>query len=277
MEKEPLAILKDIAKQFGRSVSSANSFDANVCTSPPNPDCPWDVLALPGDIFRRRLNITIGGRKIKLEANSDFIVMCVYGDFDVDVCSINRRDKMFQLKRNYLFVPDFPSLPVYSREPDTDLRPLLDSASLHRALKCIQLNDRESIHLYRNGIVTYLQRDSKDDVMSAVGCACELAEQLPTVKDGLSLDQLPSKFSKLLDLIPKWAVSDDEQRNEMLEEMSSETLQSFVAKVSPFIPAIDEYLDSFVQEPPTEAVVALGVLAECCLEAQIRLRDAQKK
>ena len=114
--------------------------------------------------------------------------------------------------------------------------------------------------------------------MAAVEIACELAEQLPHLEsDNLDLSELPAKFESLLTLIPKWALNDDEERTEMLEEASSDELKSFVATVIPHIPAIDKYLDSFGDEPLPEAGAALGTLAECCLEAQIVIRDSGKK
>ena len=113
--------------------------------------------------------------------------------------------------------------------------------------------------------------------MAAIDIACQLAEQFPRVGDNLDLGGLPAKFESLLGLIPKWALSDDEKRSEMLQEASSDELKSFVATVSPQIPAIDEYLDSFRGEPPPEAAVTLGALAECCLEAQTLVRDSEKR
>jgi hypothetical protein len=277
MARNPVAVLKDIGKQYGRRVSSANLFDANVCTSPRDPERSWEVLALPGDVFRHKLNITFGVHKVILYANSDFIVVQVAGNLDVDVCSINRQDKVFQLDRNRLHVPGFPSFPIYSRQSDADLRQFLNSTALTEALNILQLNEHESLHIYRNGLILYLQRDSREGVVAAVEVACKLAERFPGVDDSLDLAGLPTNFEHLFELIPKWALSDDEKRSEMLEEESLESLRTFVKTVSPYIPAIDKYLDSFGDESPLEAAVTLRTLAECCLEAQIRLHVAKEE
>jgi len=181
MTTDPIAILKDIGKQAGKRLARANLFDANVCTSPRNPDRPWEVLALPGDIFRHKLNIPVEGHKVTLLANGDFVVVQVTADLDVDVCSINRQDKVFHLEQSFLRIPGFPSMPVFSRQSDTDLNQLLTCAPLVQALHAFQLTENESLHIYRNGLVLYLQRDSKDKVMSAVQVACRLTKQLQTV------------------------------------------------------------------------------------------------
>ncbi len=276
MATDPVAILKDIGKQYGRRVSSANLFDANVCTSPHDAERPWEILALPGDIFRHKLNITFEDHKITFYANGDFIAVTVAENLDVGVCSINRRDKVFQLDLSSFRVPGFQSFPVYSRQPEADLRQFLNSAALAKALSTLQLTEHESLHIYGSGVLLYLQRDSKDEVMSSVDIACKLAEQFPAVEESLDLAALPAEFENLFELIPKWALSDDEKRSEMLEEESLESLRKFVKTVSPYIPAIDKYLDSFGDESAPEAAVTLGTLAECCLEAQIRLRDAKE-
>ena len=173
--------------------------------------------------------------------------------------------------------PNFCLFPVYSRHADTDLRQFLSSAALNRALKRLQLTEDESLHIYRNGIVLYLKRNSKNDVMLAIEVACRLTEHLAKRgdKEQLDLIGLPRKFENLFGLIPKWAISDDEMRGDMLSETSQATLQSFVNVVRPYLPDIDEFLDSFGEKEPPEGAVALGALAECCLEAQIRLRDSR--
>jgi hypothetical protein len=277
MAMDPVAILKDIGRQYGRRVSGINLFDANVCTSPCDPERPWEILALPGDIFRHKLNITFEDHKVTFCANGDFIAATVVGNLGVGVCSINRRDIVFQLDLSPFRVPGFQSFPVYARQPEADLRQFLNSTALAKALNALQLTERESLHVYGNGILLYLQRDSKDEVMSSVEIACKLAEQFPAVEESLDLAALPAKFENLFELIPKWALGDDEKRSEMLEEASLESLRTFVEIVSPYIPAIDTYLDSFGKESPPEAAVTLGTLAECCLEAQIRLRHAKEE
>jgi hypothetical protein len=180
MASDPVTILKDIGRRYGKRVSRTNHFDANVCMSPVDHERPWEILALPGDIFRHKLNITFGDRKITLHANGGFIAATVSGNLEVDVCSINRQDKIFQLDLVQPRVPGFESLPVYSRQPHTDLRQLLNSLALVNALNALRLTGQESVHIYRNGIVLYLQRDSKKGILSAVEIACNLAEQLPT-------------------------------------------------------------------------------------------------
>ena len=270
---DPVEVLKGIAQQFRTVVRSTNLFDPNVCTSPVDPKRPWEHLALPGDIFRYKLDIGCKGHKVTLRANGEFVVIEMTGSFDVDVCSINRRDQVFQLESSSSRIPGFSSLPVFSRQPDTDVAQFLRSKALQRALIALQPTNTESVHFYRNGIVVYLCRDSHDQVMFAIEVLCTLAEEMPTLDKKFDEVVLPAQFEGLSDLVRKWAAGDDEARSELIAHASREVLECFVTSVMPYIPAINDYLGSFGTENPPEAAVALGTLAECAMEAQLRLQS----
>jgi hypothetical protein len=109
--------------------------------------------------------------------------------------------------------------------------------------------------------------------MSAVEVTCTLADQLPAGNDGqnIDLDVLPSEFKVLTPFIRKWGVTDDEERSELLGKASRATLERLVKSVSPHLSSIDEYLDSFGKGPLSDTAIALGALAECTVEAQLRL------
>ena len=171
-------ILKQIGKQYGKRISSTNLFDANVCTSPFDRDRPWKILALPGDMFRHKLNLTFDSHRVQLLANGYFIAATVIENLDVDVCSINRPDKVFFLERRTLTTRSSPSYPVFSRQSASKLLKFLNSAALKRMLDTLQLAAHESIHLYHNGITLYLCRDSVEGVVKAVSAACQLAGEL---------------------------------------------------------------------------------------------------
>jgi hypothetical protein len=276
MPLDQVTILKEVAKQLGKETRPLNLFDPAVCKSRLDPKRPWLMRPLPGDLFRDQISFERQGRKLKLRANADFIVVRISGNFDAAAaCSVNRRAFSEKLAER---IPGFPLLPVFTSAANSNRSAFLNSAALQQALGDLKLKEKESLHIYTDAIVLYLQRASLEEVMSAIALACTLADQLPpAVTQDLDLNDLPEKFKDLFGLIPKWAVSDDEERSEMLEEASRDALQAFVASVSPHIPAIDEYLHSFGAEPPPEAACALGTLAECCLEAEMRLGDTQEK
>lgn len=271
MSVDPVVLLETVAKQFGKSVSNTNLFDANVCTSPSDPDRPWEHLPLPGDIVRHKVDITFAAHKIRLRANGEFVVVEVPCNLDVDVLSINRQDKVFQLEPCPFKIPKFPSLEIFASNTGDNLRQFLASPILSLTLSKMRLKQDESLHIYRNGPVLYLKPASPDEVLSAVKTLCDLVESLPSSDDSLDLEGLPAEFKKLSPLIREWAEPDDEIRGELLEQKSEVALRRFVAAVEPHIPAINEYLDSFRQQAPPEAAVALGRLAQGATEARLIL------
>jgi hypothetical protein len=276
MTADTIALLKKIAKQFGKSVRNLNGYDANVCTSPFHPERPWEILALPGDIFRHKLGITVAGHKVTLRANAEFVVAEIPADIDVELVSINRRDKLFQLKETSLRVPDFPELKVFSRSSSEDIKEFLGLPSLRQALGKLRLKQAESLHIYRNGPVLYSQPESSEEILQAVEAVCDLVEKLPPLDDTAELNTLPREFKKLFPLMRTWAISDDELKSEILERKSRKELAEFVAAVEPYFPAINEYLDSFGDRAHSEAAVALGRLAECAADAKIILGENQE-
>jgi hypothetical protein len=271
-------LLKDIAKQMGKSVRALNLFDPNVCTSPTDPEHPWQRLPLPGDFFRHQLSIEYKGRKVWLRANSDYMFVQVSGRFGAGLLSINRRDCGSSSSEVPLRIPAFPTLPVFARQSAGQLVELLGSVALRQALDDLQLMEKESLHLYADGVALYLQRTSVHETISAVEVACNLAEQLPgenEVED-IDLDVLPPKFQALAPLIRKWGVTDDEERSGLLDKASRITLERLVKSVTPHLSSIDEYLDSFGAEALSDAAIALGALAECTLEAKLRVGHGRR-
>jgi hypothetical protein len=275
MAIDPVALLRNVAKQFGKSVRSICHFDPNVCTSPRNPDRPWEILPLPGDMFRHKVAIDFAGHRVSLLANGEFVVVEIRRDLDVGVLSINRRDKIFQLKRSSFEAIGFPSLPIFTDGTSGSLRQFLASPSLTQTLSVLCLEESESLHIYGNGFLLYFKPESVDEALQAVEALCRFIEKLPSIDDSVNLDGLPPEFKDLARFIREWAVTDDELRTEMLEQKSEAALREFVSAVEPYTPSINEYLDSFREGALPEAATTLGTLAECATEARIILDKAK--
>lgn len=271
MATDPVSLLKTVAKRFGQSVHETNLFDANVCTSPTAIDRPWEHLPLPGDIFRHKVEIAFASHRIRLRANGEFVAAEIPSSLDVDVFSVNRQDKVFQLAPSPFKVPSFPSLQIFANSTGDALRQFIASPSLSLALTALRLKEAESLHIYRSGPVLYFRPESPDEVLSAVKTLCDLVQKLPSSDGSVNLDGLPPEFKKLSAFIREWAEPDDELRSELLGRKSEAELRKLVAAVEPHIPSIEEYLDSFGEEPPPEVAAALGRLAECVCEARLIL------
>jgi hypothetical protein len=120
-----------------------------------------------------------------------------------------------------------------------------------------------------NGLRLYFRPESPERLLSALDALCRFVEEFPTLNEDAPVDCLPLTLEHLSPLIPKWAISDDDLRGEMLEQKSPEELRTFIAAVDPQIPAINDYLGSFHDEPLPESAAALGTLCECAEEAKL--------
>jgi hypothetical protein len=275
MSHDQAELLKLIATQSRKKIRKLNLFDPKVCTSPADPKQPWMRLRLPGDFFRDQLSIEHDGRKIRLRANEHFMVVQISGSFDIVACSFNRRD-LGTIPIDRAFVASgIPALPIFARRADSALKTVLDLAALRVALRDLELQANESLHLYSNAIELYLQRASVPEIISTITIACKLADQLPAANQELDLSALPDQFIALSGLIRRWAVSDDLERTELLDEASNEALEKLVKTVTPHLEAIDGYLNSFGVAALSEAAIALGALAECAVEARLRLESSR--
>lgn len=269
MTSDPVGLLTEIAERIGKRVIDTNLFDSNLCTGVVDPDRPWDIVAPPGEFFNHKLNMIVAGHKVTIYANREFIVANISTSLDVDVFSINRRDKTMALVRSPLQLPAFPSFPVFSRSSSGALEDVLRSKTLIRVLSALSLGEAESLHVYRNGVILYFQPESSEKLLSALNALCRFVEELPRFSENVAVGGLPPTLEHLSSLICEWAISDDELRSEMLGQKSPQELKALIAAVEPQIAAINDYLDSFNAEPFSEAAAAVGTLCECVAEAKL--------
>jgi hypothetical protein len=182
MSVEPVTLLRELAKRLGKRVRKINLLDRNVCTSPISRERPWEILALPGDMFRHFVNFEFAGRQVKLLASGELLVVQVRGSLDVEVLSFNRQDKVFNLQRSSFQIDKLPSVIVFARGSCGDIRGFLGSPDLQRALTLLLEKPVASLHIYRNGLVLYDRPEASDEVLLALDALCDLASRLPTLK-----------------------------------------------------------------------------------------------
>jgi hypothetical protein len=88
------------------------------------------------------------------------------------------------------------------------------------------------------------------------------------------LVSLPERFHYLIPLILTWGEPDDSKRSTLLEESPNGALTELVRALAPEIDETNRYLNSLDSASWSEAASALGRLAECAAEAQVRLGRA---
>lgn len=272
------AILHLLAKKFGTRVKRTNCYDANVCESEFGEDTKWHAKVLSGHPFSQEVRALYRDRRVHVMGNPDYICCSVYGQLDVELCSINRPNKIsFVNKLSSLSVCGDPRWPVFLRadqRPSEKLRGLLEDPTFQKTVQEVIRESSESLHLSADSITFYGQRKSAEEVVHAINALSSLVGPYASATISIDFTVLPASLHCLIPLIKCWAVTDDGEREALLEEASESELSDLVATVEPLLGEIDDY----VRESAGESLPAIyiGALAECTVEARLfleRLRE----
>jgi len=279
MKHEP-TVLQEVAIRFGGKLSSCEVYDGNVCSTRPVAGRPWELELLAGEPFSERLKLTYRGRTVVVLAGRAYVHVSTDRIFESPPFTINARQKAgFRSELAATVSVGGAQYSVFTEDGrvSSEQKSVLDRPELLLLLVGAGLQEEESLHFTKGEMGFYLKRDHADN--GRIGAVIEqitaLAEKAETVKQGPELELLPVQFHPIIPMIQKWAVPDDSEREDRLESASRIVLRSLVDEVSPYLGAIDSYLDSFGQDAPTEEAVLLGRLAECALEAKQRLNETQ--
>jgi hypothetical protein len=282
MVNDRVAILREYAKQVKKPVAKCESYDPNVCEFTVDRERLWQFTAVRGTPLSSKLSMEYKGRRLQISANDEYVVISIKASLPTDrFCSINRKNAIFFMAETDLRVGNDPRWPVLieqGKKATDDLRSLLSSPKLHDVTEQLLSNESRSLHLFRNAISLYFTPSSADELASAVAILSDLVDEVESKDDTESsvIDDLPLEFKDLAGLVQRWAVSDDSERAALLDEASDGELGELVKAVEPRFAAINQYLDSFDDRPMPEAATALGTLAECAAEAQLKLSSRAK-
>jgi hypothetical protein len=186
--------------------------------------------------------------------------------------SVNRPDFVFVYKTVVLF-ENFP-YQVYARSEELRNAPGIDELlpSFSALLKKINFSGDECIFLYRNSLEFIFRHDR--DILSCLEDLLTFVrqnEKILLVKEAkpVSFKSLPAIFLPLVPLLKKYAISDDSEREEVVEKMSQREKSRLIKMVNPLFDEINHFLDSFKDNPLSDEAIALGNLAELVSEIMI--------
>jgi hypothetical protein len=266
--------LQSLAKRLKKRLKPIQLWDSNVCDSTIRDSIVH--IRISGYPFSHELRFQHQERRVTLLGNSEYLCIRLDSRRDFPIlCSINQANKVIFMKAAHLHVGDDERFPVFLQTRDIasdTLVTLLRSSVLLNAVEQLLHDRSESLHIFQRGIALY----SKVWAMDELNRAIETLSVLMNTCEALGAPEvshfsdLPAKFHDLIPLIERWAESDDAARDAMLDEVSDLELQNLVKIIDPRFEQINEYLNSFVDALPDSAT-ALGALAECATEAQLRL------
>lgn len=278
MQSSPLQTIREIAAEFGKKVSPCQVFDSNVCSTESTRDRPWEIRAIRGEPFTKCLHLRYGGRKVEILANGDYLNLNVELELPFTNFSLNQEDKRFikfdfatEVKLGKRLYPVLTVDGSLTHEQET----LLSSVDFSNFVSGLAPTEEESLHVTRGGINIYLKSRSVDDIRRIIEAVIVLSAKIEVPTKIPTFEEAPSMFHPLIPLLKTWAVSDDQERADLITEASPSALRELLATVEPFFEIINNYLDSFKDKNLDEFALALMRLAEAAAEAKIRLQNLQ--
>jgi hypothetical protein len=268
----PIEVLKAFASNAKKKVLPFNLFDSNVCASLMNESTNWNLKLISGYVFLHQVRMRYRKRRVVLLASEEYLCIEVEGSLNIGLCSINRVNKIsFVNSPTGLTVAGDSRWPVFIKRdtiPSMELQEFLDRQPLHAAASLLAGSSKESLHICRDSILAYSCVQSSGTLQAAIDLLCELVGPRTRISRA-DLSSLPASLAPLIPLIQKWAEGDDGWREDKLRNASMPQIHKLTEAVEPHLVAIDNYLDLH----DNEAAHALGRLAECAIEAKIRLRE----
>jgi hypothetical protein len=210
------------------------------------------------------------GYKIKTYDHVDLFVIGVTADSEL-AFSVNSPDILF----SYEMSVELPQSPytIYVRDEANHLfkdDPIVKGFlnSLFSFLTQLHLSPTESIFFYRNGIFFAfdMQRDLITITDNIVDFIVENQNIFSKSQLVISSSKIPESLQSLLPYLKKYSVSDDAEREQLIEEMKESEKSTLIRVVKPFFNEINTFLNSFKDEPISEEAASIGALAELVSE-----------
>jgi hypothetical protein len=279
MAYSALDIIASFAKLHKKRTAATNSYDRNVCRYEVNPKDYGNLKLIAGYPLTRQLRVKCGNYRIDLAASPEYLGIRLHGKFTAPAISINRPEANYPLGYQTR-VEDLRNAdsawPVFVRAAEKQselLETALHSATLLNAVRLLLKEPYETLHIHNEGVNLYFKPPSVEEVQTAIEALTSLIGDVGRAIPENPLDRsaFPGQFEDLLPLVRRWGILDDGDRDALLAKSSPVAIRRLVNSVGPHLPAINFYLDSFGDQPVSEAACALGALAECTVEAQLAL------
>lgn len=247
--------LKELSVALGGKISSNNCYN-------------WNI----GLTSLRKLVVkNYNGHRFRIDEYGPtmFMVDCfIEADFSF---SVNNPDKIFFYDKPF-DIADYP-YKVYIDSDNND--PFQEEKfgglieSFVRELKQFELSAAESIFIYQNCIALAL--NSTRNIIATIDVLVALIDKYDALfkkkaDRKIYRKNLPENLQVLVPIIKKWAVSDDGERQQLVEESTEKQKRHLVKTVAPYMAEINNFLDSFGEQPLSDEAILLGNLAELVSE-----------
>lgn len=127
----------------------------------------------------------------------------------------------------------------------------------------------EGMFVYGNAIQLVLNKTRI--LINEINILSSIKSKLTHESEDQKLDfsGVPIALEGLEPFLNKWAISDDEERDEAISQASKEELEQLNKYVNPKMKTINEYLDSFNNGVMTDEAILIGNLAELVTQINV--------
>jgi len=132
------------------------------------------------------------------------------------------------------------------------------------------LKTNEGFFVYGNSLQLFIdhQRELIPEIDSLIKIKSKI-EKEPVPKSDVDASKLPVALQVLVPFLKEWALSDDFDRNEKINQASQSELINVINIVNPKMAAINNYLNSFKNSPLPYEAILIGNLAELVTEVML--------
>ncbi len=92
---------------------------------------------------------------------------------------------------------------------------------------------------------------------------------LENANNGIIAKNIPDNLKHLIPLLKKYSISDDGEREQLVEDIDEKQKKKLIRSVEPFMSEINNFLDSFQDNHLSDEAILLGNLAELVSELQV--------
>jgi hypothetical protein len=165
---------------------------------------------------------------------------------------------------------------IYVSESNKDLiekKPFHDACNaIGHLLEKLNISPEEGVFVYRNAIHFACKTDrdlvsTLNDITGLLNDNKEIFKQ--KTRNAFLIKNVPEQLKPLVPLIKKYSRSDDSERQELVEGMTSKKIKQLIASVDPYMNDINNFLNSFKDTPLSEEATLIGNLAELVSELKV--------
>ena len=135
-------------------------------------------------------------------------------------------------------------------------------------LKSLLLDKTEGLSVYRNSLQLILRHDRQliQEIKICKKLKSLIETNFPDKDNKSDYSDLPIELKQILLKYETLAITDDFERDELIEGLSTKQRNNLIKAIEPKLEAINSFLDTFGDKPLTEGAIGLQCLAELTIE-----------